>query len=284
MIIKLSNNETDIQILFDYLKDVDRDFETPLSSKVNLSEFARKTLANGHAFMAREDDKFVALATLYCNDKVTVKAFLPILSVKECYRGKGYARQLVNIVINLSRLYEMKTVNVDSVNPTAISLYKSVGFKSVEVEEVHGLRKEYLQLTIPKIEKGDLLKFREEVNHEFSPSLEYKVVLSDYVTKIQEQASVMIETDRSGICGMVVFYCNNQETKLAYISLVGVSVRARSQGIASRLVKSVCEYINTKEFYKIGIHSNNPSAIRIYQQLGFSIVEDEERKYMEMAL
>lgn len=284
MIIKLSNNETDIQILFDYLKDVDRDFEIPLSSKVNLSEFARKTLANGHAFMAREDDKFVALATLYCNDKVTVKAFLPILSVKECYRGKGYARQLVNIVINLSRLYEMKTVNVDSVNPTAISLYKSVGFKSVEVEEVHGLRKEYLQLTIPKIEKGDLLKFLEEVNHEFSPSLDYKVVLRDYVTKIQEQASVMIETDRSGICGMVVFYCNNQETKLAYISLVGVSVRACSQGIASRLVKSVCEYINTKEFYKIGIHSNNPSAIRIYQQLGFSIVEDEERKYMEMAL
>ena len=284
MIIKLSNNETDIQILFDYLKDVDRDFEIPLSSKVNLYEFARKTLANGHAFMARENDKFVALVTLYCNDKVTVKAFLPILSVKECYRGKGYARQLVNIVINMSRLYEMKTVNVDSVNPIAISLYKNVGFKSVEVDEVHGLRKEYLQLTIPKIEKGDLLKFLEEVNHEFSPSLDDKVVLRDYATKIQEQARVMIETDGSGICGMVVFYCNNQETKLAYISLVGVSTRARSQGIASRLVKSVCEYINTKEFYKIGIHSNNPSAIRIYQQLGFSIVEDEERKYMEMAL
>lgn len=284
MIIKLSNNETDIQILFDYLKDVDRDFEIPLSSKVNLYEFARKTLAYGHAFMVREDDKFVALVTLYCNDKVTVKAFLPILSVKECYRGKGYARQLVNIVINMSRLYEMKTVNVDSVNPIAISLYKNVGFKSVEVDEVHGLRKEYLQLTIPKIEKGDLLKFLEEVNHEFSPSLDDKVVLRDYATKIQEQASVMIETDRSGICGMVVFYCNNQETKLAYISLVGVSTRARSQGIASRLVKSVCEYINTKKFYKIGIHSNNPSAIRIYQQLGFCIVEDEERKYMEMAL
>ena len=83
MIIKLSNNETDIQILFDYLKDVDRDFETPLSLKVNLFEFARKTLSNGHAFMARENDKFVALVTLYCNDKVTVKAFLPILSVKE---------------------------------------------------------------------------------------------------------------------------------------------------------------------------------------------------------
>ena len=142
MIIKLSNNETDIQILFDYLKDVDRDFEFPLSSKVNLSEFARKTLANGHAFMAREEDKFVALVTLFWHDKVSVKAFLPILSVTECYRGKGYARQLVNIVINMSRLYEMKTVNVDSVNPIAISLYKNVGFKSVEVDEVHGLRKE----------------------------------------------------------------------------------------------------------------------------------------------
>lgn len=75
----------------------------------------------------------------------------------------------------MSRIYEMKTVNVDSVNPIAISLYKNVGFKSVTVDEVHGLRKEYLQLTIPKIEKGDLLKFLEEVNHEFSPSFDDKV-------------------------------------------------------------------------------------------------------------
>lgn len=284
MIIKLNNNDTDIQKLIDYLKDVDQDFEVPLSSKVSLSEFARKTLSKGHAFMALEDNKFVALVTLYCNDKVSAKAFLSILSVKESHRGKGYARQLVNVVINISRLYGMKTVYVDSVNPIAIALYKSVGFKAVEIDKAYGLRKEYLKLTIPEIEKGDLLKFLHEINQDFFPSLDSKVDLQEYATKIQEQASVIIETDRSGICGLVVFYCNNQETKLAYISLVGVSTRARSQGIASRLVKSVCDYIKTQEFSTIGIHSNNPSAIRIYQQLGFCIIVDEDRKYMEMAL
>lgn len=284
MIIKLSNNEADIQMLIDYLREVDHDFGTPLSSKVNLPEFAQKTLAYGHAFIAQEGGESVALVTLYCNDKVNAKAFLPILSVKDKFRGKGYARQLVNIVLNVSRLYEMHTVNVDSVNPIAIALYKSVGFKTVEVEKSHGIKKEFLQMTIPAVEKDDLLKFLEEVNHEFSPSLDQKVDLHEYATKIKEQACLMIETDNSGICGMVVFYCNNPETKLGYISLVGVSKRARSQGIASRLVKTVCEYVKSKDFSKIGIHSNNPSAIRIYQQLGFCAVVDDERMYMEMVL
>lgn len=166
MIIELNNNETDIRILIDYLKDVDQDFEMPLSSKVNLSEFARKTLAYGHAFIVREDNRSIALVTCYCNDKVNAKAFLPILSVKKEWRGKGYARQLVNIVINVSRLYGMQTVCVDSVNPIAISLYKSIGFRTVDVDESHGTRKEYLQLAIPKVEKLELLKFFEEDNHD----------------------------------------------------------------------------------------------------------------------
>lgn len=284
MIIKLSNNDTDIQILTDYLEDVDSDFEIPLSSKVNLFEFASKALAYGHVFIAREDDLYVALVTMYCNDKINAKAFLPILSVKESHRGKGIARQLVSIVINVARLYEMETLCVDSVNPIAIGLYKSIGFKTIDVDESHGLRKEFLQLPISTIEICKLRTFLEEVNLDFSPSLDSKVVLGEYATKIQERANVLVETDRNGICGMVVFYCNNQETKLGYISLVGVSSGKRSQGIASRLVYTVCEYIKSKEFFKIGIHSNNPSAIRIYQQLGFCIVVDEERKYMEMNL
>ena len=151
MIIKLSNNKTDTQILVDYLKAVDEDFVMPLSSKVDLLELAQKTLEYGYAYIALENGNVVALVTFYCNDKANAKAFLPILSVKKEFRGKGYARKLVNIVIDVSRLHEMQMVCVDSINPVAIGLYKSVGFKTIRVDESHGIRKEYLQLTIPAI-------------------------------------------------------------------------------------------------------------------------------------
>ena len=151
MIIQLNNNEKDIHILVNYLKDVDQDFGTPLSSKTNLEELAQKTLAYGHAYIVQENNNVVALVTFYCNDKINLKAFLPILSVKKECRGKGYARQLVNIVITESRLHGMHTVCVDSVNPVAIGLYKSVGFETINVEQQSGIVKEYLQLVIPAI-------------------------------------------------------------------------------------------------------------------------------------
>lgn len=151
MIVRLNNNEKDVKILVNYLKDVDQDFGTPLSSKTNLSELAQKTLAYGHAYIVQENNNVVALVTFYCNDKVNAKAYLPILSVKEECRGKGYARKLVSIVITESSHHGMHTVCVDSVNPVAIGLYKSVGFETIKVEEHYGTLKEYLQLAIPAI-------------------------------------------------------------------------------------------------------------------------------------
>lgn len=154
MIVRLNNNEKDVQILVDYLKDVDQDFGTPLSSKANLSELAQKTLAYGHAYIVQENKNVVALVTFYCNDRVNATAFLSILSVKEECRGKGYARKLVNIVITESRNSGMRLICVDSVNPVAISLYKSVGFDTIMIDELHGKRKEFLQLIIPPRENS----------------------------------------------------------------------------------------------------------------------------------
>lgn len=151
MIVRLNNNEKDVQILVNYLKDVDQDFGTPLSLKANLSNLAQKTLAYGHAYIVQENNNVVALVTFYCNDKVNAKAFLQILSVKEVCRGKGYARELVNLVITESRRHGMQTVCVDSVNPVAIGLYKSVGFETIKVEQQYGTMKEYLQLKITAI-------------------------------------------------------------------------------------------------------------------------------------
>ena len=79
--------------------------------------------------------------------------------------------------------------------------------------------------------------------------------------------------------------CEKHRSKInnlkAYIPLVGVLPRAQHQGIATRMMEIVCQYIKEQKFKVIGIHSNNPIAIKAYQKLGFRILNENERKYLE---
>ena len=123
-IIKLSNS----QDLIDYLNEVDCDFGIPLSHKVSIASFANKLLANGNVYVVRYNNKCVACIGFYCNDIVNRIAYCQILSTKTIVRGKGFARQLINVMIDKCRQSGMKQILVDSINPTAIALYKSIGF------------------------------------------------------------------------------------------------------------------------------------------------------------
>lgn len=281
MILKLSNTSNNINLLTQYLCEVDNDFEIPLSSRTELKIFSLKLLLHGHVFFAIEKKQAVGLIAFYCNNYENHQAYIPILSVKQNYRSKGYARQLINIAINVCRLYKMSTVAVDSINPITINLYKSVGFKTYKTDDITGMTKEYMTLNIPQITFTNLLTFLQEINSEYVPNLDKKIDLSDYADKILTKASFLIECDKNGIVGLVVFYCNNINNLKAYIPLVGVLPRAQHQGIATRMMEIVCQYIKEQKFKVIGIHSNNPVAIKTYQKLGFKILNENERKYLE---
>lgn len=276
MILKLSNTSNNINLLTQYLCEVDNDFEIPLSSRTELKIFSLKLLLHGHVFFAIEKKQAVGLIAFYCNNYENHQAYIPILSVKQNYRSKGYARQLINIAINVCRLYKMSTVAVDSINPIAINLYKSVGFKTYKTDDITGMTKEYMTLNIPQITFTNLLTFLQEINSEYVPNLDKKIDLSDYADKILTKASFLIECDKNGIVGLVVFYCNNINNLKAYIPLVGVLPRAQHQGIATRMMEIVCQYIKEQKFKVIGIHSNNPVAIKTYQKLGFKILNENE--------
>ena len=57
MILKLSNTSNNINLLTQYLCEVDNDFEIPLSSRTELKIFSLKLLLHGHVFFAIEKNK-----------------------------------------------------------------------------------------------------------------------------------------------------------------------------------------------------------------------------------
>lgn len=133
-------------------------------------------------------------------------------------------------------------------------------------------------------DERSLLLFLNKVDKDFSPPLSSKVDLKDYILKIQEKAELIIEEQNGLIRGLVILYCNDFETKIAYISLVGVLPEFRGMGIAKICMSQAINVAKEKGMKRIMIHSNNPVAVKIYNDLGFHIIEDGDRKLMSLSL
>lgn len=134
------------------------------------------------------------------------------------------------------------------------------------------------------VSKESLIDFLTRIDYDFSPSLSSKVLLSDYALKILEKAELIIETSTGVIVGLVVVYCNDLEGLTGYIPLVGVVRDSRGEGIAKRMMLRAIKLSKIKGMRRILIHSNNAIAVRLYQNLGFHIIEDGERKLLELNL
>ena len=127
---------------------MDKDFGIPLSAKVDLEVYARKLLRYGHVLVVREEERIWGVNGFYSNDTIGKIAHLPLLSVKAEARGKGYAKQLIAKMISVSRSDGMERIQCDSVNPVAVSLYKSFGFKELRAGIIHGMKIVYLELLL----------------------------------------------------------------------------------------------------------------------------------------
>lgn len=150
MIYHLKNESSDYQLLLQYFHAVDNDFEIFLSRKVDLKEYASKLLQNGYVYTVMNETKQNVLACIvfYCNDMETHVAYLPLLSTRADARGKGYAKLLVNEMIQCCREKGMYRILCDSVNPIAVKLYKSLGFTEYQVRRCEQLTKTFLKLDL----------------------------------------------------------------------------------------------------------------------------------------
>lgn len=148
MITKLSDTEQDRVSLLQYLKEVETDFETPLSQKIDIALFSSKILKYGNVIASYDNNIIEAIVGFYCNDFQNYIAAISILSTKESARGKGLARKLLLETISICKEHSMKGIIVDSVNPIAIYLYKSLGFLTYESSSANNTTKEYLRLTL----------------------------------------------------------------------------------------------------------------------------------------
>ena len=121
-------NTFDINILYEYLVEMDKEYIPPISHLVDdIFEYTQKICKNAYIIVAKDKKEVIGIYAIYINDKYS---FMTTGSVKYHYRGKGIFKQLIQQGINLSKekmvLYTELEVYLE--NERAISIYTQNGY------------------------------------------------------------------------------------------------------------------------------------------------------------
>ena len=103
-----------------------------------------------------------------------------------------------------------------------------------------------------------------------------------YAQKLLDLAEFIICADRGAIQGFIAFYCNDLNSKMAFISFVLVTPEARGQGLARSLVQFVLSRAKSRGFTRcrLEVATKNEAAFALYRQMGFSPLEERAGKYL----
>lgn len=135
-----------------------------------------------------------------------------------------------------------------------------------------------------KITHEDMIRFLNDIDEDFNPSLtQQSGSLEGYASKLLSNAKLFFEKDKQNqIKGMVAVYVQDNSNPDGFITLVASNPKYRNQGVVKRLMIETIEYCKNEGKIGIGLFTHNPIALKMYQNLGFEILDDsnEEEKHL----
>lgn len=101
-----------------------------------------------------------------------------------------------------------------------------------------------------------------------------------YLAKLDAHAEIVADTSGERCRGFVAFYCNDDTTKQAFITLVLVDPRDRGLGIGQSLVGNVLDLARSRGFHscRLEVAADNVAAKKMYGALGFHRVDSAAAK------
>ena len=124
---------TFVDDLVKLLEEVDSDFVPPLSTSLNLHDYAQKMYHSASIFSLHEESKLIAAIAVYSNDPNQKVAFCTMLAVGKNYRNFGLGTNLITTAVNFLKKKEFKFLRLEiyKTNSKAIIFYKRLGFAFV---------------------------------------------------------------------------------------------------------------------------------------------------------
>lgn len=117
----------------------------------------------------------------------------------------------------------------------------------------------------------DIIAHLTECSALFIPPLEYRTDINTYASKIENLADTIEAWVKDVLIGLIAVYCNDLDSRQAYITSVSVKEQYAGMGIASTLLKMCIQHVKKAGFVKIDldVHEKNDQAIILYEGRGF---------------
>ncbi|HMG10603.1 MAG TPA: GNAT family N-acetyltransferase [Mucilaginibacter sp.] len=96
--------------------------------------------------------------------------------------------------------------------------------------------------------------------------------LNTYVDKLIEKACLLTIIEQDVLKGLLAYYANDYENKVAFLSMLIISPSARRMGYGRRLVEFVFTELTLKGFKKCctEVKEDNIKALTVCKKLGFT--------------
>ena len=125
-------------------------------------------------------------------------------------------------------------------------------------------------------ELQDLLRAEHDVSH-----VVHGISIDDYIRKIGERAEILAHYE-NGCTGFVAYYCNDYESRQAFITMVVVRPEQRGKGVAKALLQSVLTIMHQRGFARCSLEvaKNNTSAYKLSSSLGSQPSSEKEDSFI----
>ena len=104
----------------------------------------------------------------------------------------------------------------------------------------------------------------------------------DYAAKILTNAEVFFCLSGGKIVALIAFYCNDFESRQAYVTMLAVNRDHRRRGFAERLLLAAIAHAREAGFrsMKLAVHTANEGALGLYCKLGFGQPEPRDQQLL----
>lgn len=150
-------NQASAAELAEHFDRCDTRFIPRLSERVDITDYAQKIATNAMRFEAWSGDVLVGLVAVYCNDKVTLSAYITSVSVLQEWAGEGVAVRLLDRCIAHAKAVGLRQIGlqVGLDNVRARSLYAKIGFIARNTGE------QFVEMTLGLEQENDMTDKRD---------------------------------------------------------------------------------------------------------------------------
>ncbi len=103
-----------------------------------------------------------------------------------------------------------------------------------------------------------------------------------YVDKIIKHANVLTYFIEGELAGFIAYYCNDKNKYKAFLTMLCVANGFEGKGIGKFLLQT--SLLNVRELgfktYSLEVNKNNLTAINLYTNYGFVIVETKDKTFI----